>query len=161
VQLSVDEYMTRVERSLMAGRGRWVADFNESFRNYKVNDVEFDAFICGNTRVKGFLLSRLFSFLTNPNYSVGCFFFSTDSVKGFDKKHLIKLIIAVKSRMKENEMRWAWLFLFGTRNIETLRKYVEGVDDQTVGIAFLDTNSKNIAHSNSYLGKQAKRYIRI
>jgi len=153
--------MTRVERSLMAGRGRWVADFNESFRNFKINDVEFDAFIHGNTRVKGFLLSRLFSFLTNPNYSVGCFFFSTDSVRGFDRKHLIKLITAVKSGMKANEMQWAWLFLFATRNIETLRKYVEGVEDQTVGIALLDANSKNILHSKSYLGRQAKRYIRV
>jgi len=153
--------MTKVERSLMAGRGRWVADFTESFRNYTVNDIEFDAFIRGNTRVKGFLLSRLFSFLTNPNYSVGCFFFSTDSVKGFDRKHLIRLITAAKSGMKANEMQWAWLFLLGSKNIETLKKYVEGVEDQTVGIALLDINSKNIAHNKSYLGRQATRYIRV
>jgi len=147
----------------MTGRGRWIADFNESFRNFRINDVEFDAFVHGNTRMKGFLLSRLFSFLLNPNYSIGCFFFSTDSVKNFDKKHLIKLITVVKSCMKEkeDEMKWAWLFLFGTENIEMLRKYVEGVDDQTVGIVLLDVNSKNIMHSNSYLGKQAKRYIKI
>jgi len=159
--LSIDECITKVEKSLISGRGRWIADFNESFRNFRINDVEFDAFVRGNTRMKGFLLSRLFSFLANPNYSVGCFFFSTDSVKNFDKKHLIKLITAVKSEMKYNEMRWAWLFLFGTRNIETLRKYVEGVDDKIVGIALLDINSKNITHSNSYLGRQAKRYIKI
>jgi len=145
----------------MSGRGRWIADFNESFRNFKISEVEFDAFVRGNTRMKGFVLSRLFSFLLNPNYSVGCFFFSIDSVKSFDKKHLIKLITTVKSGMKENEMKWAWLFLFGTENVEKIQKYVEGVDDKTVGIALLDINSKNIVRSNSYLGRQAKRYIKI
>jgi len=113
--------------------------------------------------MKGFFISRLFSFLLNPNYPVGCFFLTTDSVKDFDRKFLIRTISAVKSRMKDedNEMKWVWLFLLGTRNIATIRKFVEDVDDQTVGIALIDMNTKTIMNSNSYIGRQAKRYIKI
>ena len=159
--MSVEETMTKIEKSLMAGRGRWIADFTESFRNFRANDVTFDAFVRGNTRMKGFLLSRVFSATVNPNYYVGCFMISTETVRDFDKKFLGKLLQAVRSCIKENEMRWAWLLILSAKSTDTLKKLVESIKDQFIGVTLIDVNSGNIVHSDSYIGKQAKRFIKI
>lgn len=159
--MSVEPAMTKIEKSLMLGRGRWIADFNESFRNFKTSDVTFDAFVRGNTRMKGFLLSRVFSATVNPNYQVACFMISTETAKDLDKKYLVRLLQAVRSYIKENELRWAWLFILNTKGTGAFKKLVESIKDQFVGVALIDVNSGNIVHSNSYIGKQAKRFIKI
>lgn len=159
--MSVEETKTEIEKSLMLGRGRWIADFNESFRDYKANDVTFDVFVRGTTRMKGFLLSRVFSATVNPNYSVSCFIISTETAKNLDRKYLAKLLGAVRSCMKESEMRWAWLIILSTTGTGALKKLVESIKDQFVGVALIDINSRNIVHSDSYIGKQAKRFIKI
>ena len=152
--------MTRIEKSLMLGRGRFIADFTESFRNYRVDNVIFDAFVHGNTRMKGFLLSRLFSATINPNYYVACFMISIADNKDFDRRFLSELLQAVRVRMKEDEMRWAWLFVFTAKAADALRKMIEGLKDQFIGVAMIDASSGNVVHSDSYIGKQAKRFIK-
>lgn len=150
-----------MEKGLMLGRGRWIADFNESFRNFKMRDIEFDVFIRGNTRMKGFLLSRVFSILLNPNYSVGCFMVSTESLRHFEKKFLGKALAEIQSYMKDNEMKWSWVFIFTTRGVGEMAKHVENIKDQSIGVVLVDTKSGSMVHSNSYLGKQAKRYVKL
>jgi len=159
VSISVDERMTKVEKKLMMGSGRWIADFNESFRNFKVHDVEFDMFIQGNTRTKGFFLSRLFSATVNPNYSVGCFIASSDSVKRVDGKFLGKALTEIHSYMKDNEMKWSWLLIFTTKKTGEMRKHVESIKDQNIGVVLVDAESGSLVHSNSYLARQAKRFV--
>jgi hypothetical protein len=159
--VTIEEQITKLEKTLMGGRGRWIADFTESHKNFRVNDIEFDVLIEGNTRMKGFLLSRLFSFLLNPNYSVSCFILSTKSVRKLDQNFLKKALAAIRSYMKKNEIKWSWLFIFSTEKMQNLRNIIQKIDDQTIGIAFVDINSKEIFHSNSYLGKQAKRFVKI
>lgn len=159
--LSIDEHMTKVEKSLMLGKGRWIADFVESFRDFKVRDLEFDVFIRGNTRMKGFLLSRLFSIMLNPNYAVGCFMISTESVKHFDRKFLGKALSGIQSYMKDKEMKWSWLFIFTTKGIGEMKAHIENIKDQSVGVVLVDTKSGNMIHSSSYLGRQAKGFIKL
>jgi hypothetical protein len=63
--------------------------------------------------------------------------------------------------MKKKEIKWSWLFIFSTEKMQSLRNMIQKMDDQTIGVAFVDINSKEIFHSNSYLGKQAKRFVKI
>jgi len=161
VPVTIDEHITALEKTLISGRGRWIADFNESKRNYRMNDIMFDALIEGNTRMKGFLLSRLFSFLLNPNYSVSCFVLSTKTSIRLDHKFLTKVLSTIKSYMKENEVKWSWLFIFSDGKAKDLKRTVQKIDDQTIGVALIDVNMREIVHSNSYLGKQAKRFIKF
>ena len=156
-----ENQLVQIEKTLMLGRGRWIADFTESFRNWNVRDVTFDAFIQGNTRMKGFLLSRLFSTTVNPNYQVGCYIISTDRAKDIDRKSLLKMLHAVRASMKENEMKWAWLFILCAKAADFQKKLVESIRDQSIGIALLDVDSKNTVSSDSYIGKQAKRFIKL
>ena len=146
---------------MMKGRGRWVADFNESFLKYRAGDVTFDLFISGNTRMKGFILSRLFSFTLNPNYEVGFFVISTDSENEPNPRRLRRWIMAVKSCMKESEMKWAWLVLLGQSPSDSVKKCVQEATDPNIGIAHMDTSSRQLISTNTYLGRQLKRYIKI
>ena len=67
-------YAEKLERNLMMGSGRWVADFREGFINYPIGDVTFDLMVRGGTRsYQGFFLSRAYTFLVTPNYFVSCF----------------------------------------------------------------------------------------
>jgi hypothetical protein len=159
--LAFEDKIVSIEKSLMVGRGRWIADFTESFRNFNVNDITFDVFLRGNTRMKGFLLSRVFSATVNPNYSVGCYMVSSDSFRDLDKKSFGKLLQAVRSSIKENEMKWAWLFILSEKVTDAQKKLVESIKDQFVGVALIDATSKNIVHSDSYIAKQAKRFIKL
>lgn len=159
--LTVEEYIAKLEKGLMSGRGRWIADFNESHRNFRIGDVEFDLLIEGNTRMKGFLLSRLFSFLLNPNYSVSCFILSTKSTRKLDQNFLKKVLASIRSYMKKNEIKWSWLFIFSTEKTQSLKNVIQRIDDQTIGVVLIDVNSKEMFPSDSYLGKQAKRFVKI
>jgi len=156
-----DDIIQRLEKLMMKGRGRWVADFNESFLKYSVGDVLFDLFISGNTRVKGFILSRFFSFFLNPNYEVGFFAISTGDENEPNPKRIRKWILAVKSCMREFEMKWAWLLLAGESPSDSAVKCVQEATDRDVGVAYLDTSSRRVISADTFLGRQLKKYVKV
>jgi hypothetical protein len=86
---------------------------------------------------------------------------SSDSFRDLDKKSFGKLLQAVRSSIKENEMKWAWLFILSEKVTDAQKKLVESIKDQFVGVALIDATSKNIVHSDSYIAKQAKRFIKL
>ena len=145
----------------MKGRGRWVANFNESFRGYTVGDVIFDVFISGNTREKGFLVSRFFSFFLNPNYEVGFFAIATGPENEPNSRHLRKWILAAKSCMRKSEMKWAWLVLVGATINDSFMKQIQEATDSSLGVAYVDVDSRQVWCSENYLGRQLKRHLRI
>jgi len=158
---SIEDTVTRLEKEMMSGRGRWVADFNESFRWYREGDVMFDLFISGNTRMRGFLISRLFSFFLNPNYEVGFFAISTNTENEPNPRRLRKWILAVKSSMRKREMKWAWLALLGPSLSDSVRKCVQEATDPAVGVAYVDIGSRHIVSADTYLGRQLKKYVKV
>ena len=158
---SVPEVLGRIEKAMMKERGRWVANFDESFREYRVGDVTFDFFISGNTREKGFLVSRFFSFFLNPNYEVGFFAVSAGLENEPNSRRLRKWILAVKSCMRKAEMKWAWLVLVGSTISDSFAKQVQEAVDQAIGIAYVDVDGRHVVCSENYLGRQLKRYLRI
>ncbi len=161
---SEERAIEKLEKQMMKGRGRWVADFNESFLKYRVGDVTFDLFISGTTRMKGFILSRLFSFLLNPNYDVGFFATSVGQDNGPNERKLRKWILAVKSCMEKWRrpgMKWAWLVLVGQSPNEATQKFMRESTDRSVGVAYVDVNSRKITGADTYLGRQLKRYIKV
>jgi len=145
----------------MTGRGRWIADFNESFRDFRIKDVKFDVFIKGNTRMKGFLLSRLFSHFLNPNYEVAFFILSGSPEKKLDRKRLQRSLSSIRWHMEQNYVKWSWLVVVGKEIGDATRNAVESISDQTVGVLYVDSDTKQMIHCNSYLGRQMKKYIKV
>jgi hypothetical protein len=158
---ATNDTMMRLEKYMITGQARWVADFNESFLNYREGDVTFDLFIAGNTRSKGFILSRLFSFLLNPNYDVGFFAISLDEESEPNDRRLRKWILAVKSCMQKHEMKWAWLMLVGQSPSDSVKKCIKEAQDRTVGVAYADASSRQVISADAYLGRQLKKYVKI
>ena len=145
----------------MVGRGRWIADFTESFRDHQVNDVIFDAFVRGNTRSSGFLISRLYSFFLNPNYEVACYLLGVGSDKKIDQKTVRKTILAVKDSMRTNETKWAWLYLLGGSIDPAAAEAVRGFLDQTVGMVCVGTTMREVINNDTFLGRQARKYMKV
>ena len=156
-----EDAIGKLEKAMMKGKGRWVADFDESFLKYRVGDVTFDLFISGNTRVKGFILSRLYSFLLNPNYEVGFFAISTGEENEPNPRRLRRWILAVKSCMQKSEMKWAWLVLVGRSPSDPVKKFIQEATDPDVGVAYVDTESGQITSADTYLGRQLKKYLKV
>ena len=156
-----EDAIGKLEKAMMKGKGRWVADFDESFLKYRVGDVTFDLFISGNTRVKGFILSRLYSFLLNPNYEVGFFAISTGEENEPNPRRLRRWILAVKSCMQKSEMKWAWLVLVGQSPSDPVKKFIQEATDPDVGVAYVDTESGQITSADTYLGRQLKKYLKV
>jgi hypothetical protein len=159
--LDQDNVISRVEKELMVGGGRWIADFTESFREYQINDVTFDAFIRGNTRTSGFLISRFYSFFMNPNYEVACYLLGLKEGKRVDRKTVRKVILAVKDSMKTNEVKWSWLYIVGEDIDPEAAEAISTFLDQTVGLVCVGMRTRHVLNNNTFLGRQAKKYLRL
>jgi hypothetical protein len=151
--------LSKLEKELLKGKARWLANFNESFENYRVNDVTFDIFIQGNTRVKGFLLSRFFSYILLPNYVVGCYMYSSE--RRLNRSIARKILLAAKSSMEKNEMKWIWLILICDQIDSEARDYVEKVSDQGLAVVAVETDSRMITSSKNFLGRQARKFFKV
>ncbi len=158
---STQDIIARTEKEVMTGRGRWIADFNESFRDFRVQDVMFDVLIKGNTRMKGFILSRVFSHFLNPNYEVAFFILSVSPGKRIDRRHLQRPLSAIQWYMERNYVKWSWLVVVGEGLDETIRRAVESVADQSIGVVYIDSASGETINSNSYLGRQIRKYVKV
>jgi hypothetical protein len=151
------DYLVKLENNLMDGSGRWVADFTESFWDFRIGNTSFDMVILGNTRPKGFFLSRFFAWLTLPAYRVACFVYSEDT----ELKHLGKLIKSIRDYMEKHEMTWAWLVLTGESSFT--RKAQAGIEKNTVeeiGIALVDLNTQEVITNDSVLGRRMLQFVR-
>ncbi len=156
-----DRLISQLERELVRGKANWIADFNESFRDYRVNDITYDVFMRGNTRVKGFLLSRLFSFFLNPNYEVGCYMHSRGGAKKLNKRDARKIIVTTKDSMAANNMKWSWLFLFADDVEEDAKEYLKTVTDRALAVVAVGTETRTIVSSGNFLGRQARKFIKM
>ncbi|MGQ9585646.1 MAG: hypothetical protein ACUVXG_09630 [Anaerolineae bacterium] len=155
---AVDAYVFRLERNLMTGSARWVADFTESFRNYQVQDVLFDMVVTGGMRVRsGLFFSRLFSFLALPNYQTACFVYCARVEPGI----LRKLLRAIQSHMETHALRWTWLVLPREGPFpDKVQRMVEKLDSPEIGVALVDVASGEVLTSRSYLGQRMKAHVR-
>jgi len=151
------EYLLKLERNLMLGSGRWVADFVESFWSQPVGDVTFDLIVRGGMRPQGFALSKIVALLTTPNYQVACFAHSG----GAELKRLPGVLRAVRTYMKDNQLAWAWLVIPHQGGLPSkVRARVEKDDARELGIALVDLTTQEIVASRSYVGRRMGRFVR-
>jgi hypothetical protein len=154
--MDVKDYLLKLEKNLMLGGGRWVADFNESFWEYNLDDVVFDMAITATVRPKGFFLSRVAAWLTTPNYYVVCFVYSADP----GLKRLHEVLLAISRFLKQQEFAWAWLVVPQegpfTRKAMSM---VQSTSIREIGIALVDLSSQEIVTSESYWGRRMSRFV--
>ena len=154
--LATKDYLLRLENTLMVGSGRWIADFTESFWDFHTGGITFDVLIHGNTRPKGFLLSRIFATLAMPAYGVACFVSAEDP----QLKRLGALTGSIKRYMEEQELTWSWLVLPAEGPFtKRARAAVQKNDLREIGIALVDLAAQEVTTSDSYWGRRMQRFV--
>src|SRR4030067_196130 len=119
-----------VERDLVKGNLRWLANFNEIRRDFRVEDVEFPIYASGGLQEKGFFLSRIYSALVVPKYKVHFLVYTSPEIT---PNLLRKTILALKRKFGADD--WVFLVLVQGQPLgKALKESVEGVDDRTVGV---------------------------
>ena len=155
--MKVDEYLLSLERNLMLGSARWVADFAESFRDYQIGDTVFDMMLKGGIKTKGLFLSRLLSYLVLPTYGVACFVCCHEPTQ----KALRRIIRLISKYMDEEELGWSWLvFVKEGAFSPQVRKAVEGMESKEIGIALVDLASKEVLTNRSVIGRRMQSHVR-
>ena len=155
--MDVDAYLLKLEQNLMLGAGRWVAEFNESFRGFPVGEHTFELYVRGGTRPKGFLLSRLFAYFSLPSYNVA-FFAKHDAGDSLD---LDGLLGAIEGRAAEHNIKWAWLVLVRSGPFtEGLVRQVDGFDKPGLGISLVNLADEDVDTSSNLLGRKALSLVR-
>lgn len=155
--MEIADYLLKVEQNLLLGSGRWVAEFNEAFRDFPLGRHTFDLYVRGGTRPKGFLLSRLFAYFSLPSYNVGLFAKHIPE----DDFSLNELVKTVRDRAREKNIRWVWLVLirsgpFADRMVEK----VDAFDDPEPGVSLVSLEDKDIDTSSNLLGRKSPSLLR-
>ena len=142
-----------LERGLIHGGSRWIADLTEFFRNYRVEDTNFALYAKGKTRTSGFLLSRFVAWTVLPNYTVGLFCIN-EADSPLTMERLRKRMDVVTKISDREEFHWAWLIVLSDKNIgSSLVSFVTRYDKKELGLAIASTSSGQIVLSNNQVGR--------
>src|SRR3989337_2021925 len=146
-----------VEEKLAKGNLRWLANFNEIRRDFRVEDVEFPIYASGGLQEKGFFLSRIYSALVVPKYKVHLLLYTAPEI---NKDLLRKMILALKRKFGSGD----WIFLVlvqGQPLSKALKESIESVDDRTVGISAYGIGAKETVTSNTVLGRGLSKQLKL
>lgn len=155
--MELDQYLLNLEKNLLFGSARWVADFTESFRHYSLGGMTFDMVVTGKMRAKGFLLSRLVSYLLMPNYYAACLVYAGE----LDGRRLRQLSQVALDYAEREELRWVWLVLPQPNVTRKMRELVtsQGEPDN-LGLALVDLEAEEVTTNGSYMGNRLARHVR-
>jgi hypothetical protein len=158
----LDNAVGVLERDILAGRLRWIADLDETFRNRYVEGQIFELFARGQTRSKGFLLSQFFAWTVLPNYKVSLFAKAVRDRANFLRGNLTELIQLIARNMERNNLKWAWLvLLFEGDPPSRISTLIEEYNRNEIGIASVNTYSGSVLTSNNLLGKALVKHMRL
>ncbi|MEM2280828.1 MAG: hypothetical protein QXZ68_02415 [Candidatus Bathyarchaeia archaeon] len=153
----LDFAIDMVEEQLVKGNLRWLANFSEIHKDYKVGDVTFPLYAQGSLQEKGFFLSRIFSTFVTPRYRVHLLIYTEQN---FDPKLIRKLVLACKGRFGAED----WIFL-GLVQKEAFQKAtkdaVAGLSDKNVGVVAYSLASREKVFSENVLGKGLAKQLKL
>jgi hypothetical protein len=156
----LDDLLCKLEEELMAKGGRWIADFNESERDYRLEDVTFDVCIRGDTRIResGFFSRAMDAFLL-PRYLVVCYVLVIESAT---TNFLRKCLRLIENKSHTDQVTWSWLILISQRDpLRDVIEFTVGLKDQKVGLLLYDPNSGSLVTSGNQLGARMKSCVRL
>ncbi|RLG63509.1 hypothetical protein DRO02_06445 [archaeon] len=151
--------LTSIEKELMLGGGRWIAEFNESFRDFRVRDVKFHLYVRGKLRGKGLFISRIISYLFTPDYLLGCFVYEAGENVKVSRKQLSRMMEAMSERMRKDELRFSWLIVLQDKVHEPLKNFVRRISRPDIGILLYERTSGELVHDRNLGIVMAKRVM--
>jgi len=151
-----------LEREIQRGRATWVADLNETFREYQLSGELFPLIARGSTRPKGFLLSRFVAVTVMPNYQVCLYADDISSADKASKSHIMRLVRLIETQRDEKDIKWSWLLLFRDRDPpDSVSRLIQEFGNKDVGIGCVDMSSGNMITSANQLGTSLRKEMRF
>jgi hypothetical protein len=137
-----------------------ISTWYSSSRNVDVGGVKADLLVRGNMGVKGFILSRMWSW-TAPKWETLAVVSSHRGNGKAPSDKLRKLVASVERYMSDNHITWSWLVYVSQTGFddETIR-FTEGRLKKDVGIMLIDPNSKQFYFNKVLVNRQGKRVFK-
>lgn len=161
-QTSREDIFDGLEKEIQRGRAYWIADLHETSRRYDISGESFPLIAKGNTRPKGFLLSRFVAFTMMPDYRV-CLYASEARGSGSEaKSHLMRLIRIIETQRDEKDIKWSWLLLFTEHEApETLSRTIQTFGNKDIGLGCIEVETGKMITSPNQLGKSLGNQMRL
>ena len=154
------DFISGLERELQRGRMQWVADLNESFRDYQVSGEAFQLLARGGSRPKGFLLSRMLSYMVMPSYNVCMYIQWLDASHA--KDHIMRLLRIIETQRDQKEIKWSWLLLLGDEPApESAKKLITQFGNRDVGLGYVNILTGETSTSPNQLGRSMANQMRL
>jgi hypothetical protein len=154
------DFIGGLERELQRGRMQWVADLNESFRDYQVSGEAFSLLARGGSRPKGFLLSRMFSYMVMPNYNVCMYVQWLDGSRA--KEHVMRLLRIIETQRDQKDIKWSWLLLLGDEPApDSANKLIVQFGNREIGLGYVNTLTGETSTSPNQLGRSMANQMRL
>jgi hypothetical protein len=155
------DFLEKLEHELIEGKARWLAEFNESFRNVRLLHLDFDMFVEGSTRGRsGYLFSAILSRTMLPAYAASCFVKTLRGDNSFDAAELDKYVGGLQQYVKDKEAKWSFLILVHSGNAPgALRERVQSLNNDVIGVALVNVVTMEISHNSSLIGRSAERIL--
>ena len=158
----LDDVVDALERDILNGRARWIADLNETFRDYTLDGHKFDIYARGQTRGKGFILSQFFAWTVLPNYKVSLYAKAVRDSAQFLRGNLMEFLRLIKKDMNERGFKWTWLvLLFEGDTPSRISSIIEEYGENDVGIGCVNAYSGSVLVSNNLLGRSLLQHMRL
>ncbi|OLD14819.1 MAG: hypothetical protein AUI50_05205 [Crenarchaeota archaeon 13_1_40CM_2_52_14] len=150
-----------LERWLIGGRARWVADLREFFRGFRIRETTFDLYVRGGTRNRGFLMSRFFAWSALPDYHVALLCISSESVRSrMTSEKLRKAIDDALYHVGQEELKWAWLIAFLDSEVPAWGvSLVSRYDRQELGLSLASTATGQVVVSANQIGRSIRKQL--
>ena len=149
-----------LERELHRGRARWLADLNETFRDYQISGEVFPLLARGGTRPKGFLLSRFLAYTVMPNYNVCMYAQWVDGSRA--REHVMRLLRIVETQRDQKDIRWSWLLLLSNEPPpDSVNRLIGQFGNRDIGLGYVNTSTGEMSASPNQLGASMANQMRL
>jgi len=146
-----------MEEQLAKGNLRWLANFKEVYRGYRLGDFIIPIYAEGSLTEKGFFLSRIFSAFVTPKYKIHFLLYTSAELS---VKSLRELILSCKRKFGADD--WIFITLVHRRPLEkNVKNAVFNLADEKVGVAAYSLDSKSGISSDNVLGRALEKRLRL
>jgi hypothetical protein len=149
-----------LERELQSGRARWLADLNETFRDYQISGEVFPLLARGGTRPKGFLLSRFMAYTVMPNYNVCMYAQWVNGSRA--REQVMRLLRVVETQRDQKDIKWSWLLLLSYEPApDSVNKLISDFSNRDVGLGYVNISTGEMSTSPNQLGRSMANQMRL
>nr|MDO8098837.1 hypothetical protein [Candidatus Njordarchaeota archaeon] len=157
--MKIDEYMAMAEKRIFK-KGSLISSWYASSKKEKIGEIRADLLVRGNMAVKGFLLSRAWSW-TTPRWETLAVVFSNREGEKASPDQLKKLITETEKYMSKNYIKWSWLVYVSEVGFkdETVN-FVKSRLKKEIGIMLVDLSSNSLACNHVLVNKYGTRVFK-